>query len=102
MRIESDVSPGTGQRNSLGTFSTGPALCESSIAFGKVSAATNEALGTSMNFSHPPRFKKGATMAGLRADVRNPPPDSSLWDQISKVHSGTCCPPGKTLSGCWE
>lgn len=100
MRIESDVSPGTGQRNSLGTFSTGPALSESSIAFGKVSAATNEALGTSMNISHPPRFKKGGDHG--RSKSRNPPPDSSLWDQISKVHSGTCCPPGKTLSGCWQ
>lgn len=77
MKIEFDVLPGMGQRNSLSTFSTSPTISDSSIAFGKasvISAAMNEALGTSINFSHPPRFKMGMTIAGLRADLEIPLP----------------------------
>lgn len=72
MRIEFDILPSTGQRNSLSTFSTSPTFSDGSVTFGKasiVSAATDEALGTSINFSHPPRIKMGLTMAGLRAAV---------------------------------
>lgn len=53
MRIEFDVLPSMGQRKSLSTFSTSPTISDGSIAFGKaaiVSAATKEALGTSINF----------------------------------------------------
>lgn len=76
-RIESDVSPSTGQRSSLRTFSTSPTISDSTVAFGKasiISAATNEVLGTSINFVHPPRFKRATTTAGLRADVEIPLP----------------------------
>lgn len=76
-RIRSDVLPGTGQRNSLSTFSTSPTISDGSVAFGKasiVSAATNEALGTSINFAHPPKFKMGMTVSGLSADVEIPLP----------------------------
>lgn len=78
-RIAFDIFPSMGQGNSLSTFSTSPTLSDSSIAFGKasiVSAATNEALGTAIDFSHPPRFKTAMTMAGLRVDVEIPLPIS--------------------------